>query len=57
MWKAKQNEISGGQDLMGLAAGVIYISCIKTCKSISQNETVTLKNRYKELKNPVIDLK
>ena len=59
MDKVKQNQISAGKDPMGLAATVIYMSCIKTGESISQKEIsnvagiteVTLRNRYKELKN------
>jgi transcription initiation factor TFIIB len=64
MEKVKQNEISAGKDPMGLAASVIYMSCIKTGESISQKEIsyvagiteVTLRNRYKDLKNRLIDL-
>ncbi len=64
MEKVKQKEISAGKDPMGLAATVIYISCIKTGESISQKEIsdvagiteVTLRNRYKDLKNRLIDL-
>jgi transcription initiation factor TFIIB len=64
MEKVKQNEVSAGKDPMGLAASVIYMSCIKTGESISQKEIscvagiteVTLRNRYKELKNRLIDL-
>ena len=59
MDKVKQNQISAGKDPMGLAATVIYMSCIKTGENISQKEIsnvagiteVTLRNRYKELKN------
>jgi transcription initiation factor TFIIB len=64
MDKVKQNEISAGKDPMGLAATVIYISCIKTGENISQKEIsnvagiteVTLRNRYKDLKNRLTDL-
>jgi transcription initiation factor TFIIB len=64
MDKVKQNEISAGKDPMGLAATVIYISCIKTGQNISQKEIsnvagiteVTLRNRYKDLKNRLTDL-
>jgi transcription initiation factor TFIIB len=57
MAKAAENEISAGKNPMGLAATVLYISCIKTGESISQKEIsnvagiteVTLRNRVKEL--------
>jgi transcription initiation factor TFIIB len=59
MKKVTQNEISAGKDPMGLAATVLYISCIKTGENISQKEIsyvagvteVTLRNRFKDLKN------
>jgi transcription initiation factor TFIIB len=59
MDKVTQNEISAGKDPMGLAATVLYISCIKTGENISQKEIsnaagvteVTLRNRVKDLKN------
>jgi transcription initiation factor TFIIB len=38
MKKVTQNEISAGKDPMGLAATVLYISCIKTGENISQKE-------------------
>ena len=49
---------------MELAATVLYISCIKTGENISQKEIsnvagiteVTLRNRYKDLKNRLTDL-
>jgi transcription initiation factor TFIIB len=64
MNKVKQNEISAGKDPMGLAATVIYMSCIKTGENISQKEIsnvagiteVTLRNRFKDLKNQLTDL-
>jgi transcription initiation factor TFIIB len=64
MQKVTENEISAGKDPMGLAATVIYISCIKTGENISQKEIsnvagiteVTLRNRYKDLKNRLTDL-
>jgi transcription initiation factor TFIIB len=57
MAKAAENEISAGKHPMGLAATVLYISCIKTGEYISQKEIsnvagiteVTLRNRVKEL--------
>ena len=59
MEKVTENEISAGKDPMGLAATVLYISCIKTGESITQKEIsnvagvteVTLRNRFKDLKN------
>ena len=64
MQKVTENEISAGKDPMGLAATVIYISCIKTGENITQKEIsnvagiteVTLRNRYKDLKNRLTDL-
>ena len=64
MDKVKQNQISAGKDPMGLAATVVYISCIKTGENISQKEIsnvagiteVTLRNRYKDLKNRLTGL-
>ncbi len=64
MEKVTENEISAGKDPMGLAATVIYISCIKTGENISQKEIsnvagiteVTLRNRYKDLKNILTEL-
>jgi transcription initiation factor TFIIB len=57
MTKAAENEISAGKDPMGVAATVLYISCIKTGEYISQKEIsnvagiteVTLRSRVKEL--------
>ena len=64
MDKIKQNEISAGKDPMGLAATVLYMSCIKTGENITQKEIsnvagvteVTLRNRFKDLSNHRIDL-
>src|SRR5918912_519548 len=64
MDKIKQNEISAGKDPMGLAATVLYMSCIKTGENITQKEIsnvagvteVTLRNRFKDLKNHLTDL-
>src|SRR5919198_6557495 len=64
MEKVTENEISAGKDPMGLAATVLYISCIKTGENISQKEIshaagitdVTLRNRFKDLKNQLTDL-
>jgi transcription initiation factor TFIIB len=59
MKEVTENEISAGKDPMGLAATVLYMSCIKTGENISQKEIssaagvteVTLRNRFKDLKN------
>ena len=59
MEKVTENEISAGKDPMGLAATVLYMSCIKTGENITQKEIsnvagvteVTLRNRFKDLKN------
>ena len=64
MEKVTENEISAGKDPMGLAATVLYISCIKTGENISQKEIsnvagiteVTLRNRFKDLQNHLTDL-
>src|SRR5919197_1398967 len=64
MNKVTQNEISAGKDPMGLAATVLYISCIKTGENISTKEIsnaagitdVTLRNRFKDLKNQLTEL-
>jgi|SRR5215212_639917 transcription initiation factor TFIIB len=64
MKEVTENEISAGKDPMGLAATVLYISCIKTGENISQKEIsniagvteVTLRNRLKDLQNHLTDL-
>ena len=64
MQKVTENEISAGKDPMGLAATVLYISGIKTGENISQKEIsnaagvteVTLRNRFKDLKNRLTEL-
>jgi transcription initiation factor TFIIB len=64
MEKVTENEISAGKDPMGLAATVLYMSCIKTGENITQKEIsnvagvteVTLRNRFKDLKNHLTDL-
>jgi transcription initiation factor TFIIB len=64
MEKVTENEISAGKDPMGLAATVLYISCIKTGENISQKDIshaagitdVTLRNRFKDLKNQLTEL-
>src|ERR687886_211856 len=64
MQKVTENEISAGKDPMGLAATVLYMSGIKTGENISQKEIsnaagvteVTLRNRFKDLKNRLTEL-
>jgi transcription initiation factor TFIIB len=64
MNKVTENEISAGKDPMGMAATVLYISCIKTGENKSQKEIcnvagvteVTLRNRFKDLKNQLTEL-
>ena len=64
MQKVTENEISAGKDPMGLAATVLYISCIQTGENISQKEIsniagvteVTLRNRLKDVQNHLADL-
>jgi transcription initiation factor TFIIB len=64
MKKVTENEISAGKDPMGLAATILYISCIKTGEKISQKDIshaagvteVTLRNRVKDLKNQITEL-
>jgi transcription initiation factor TFIIB len=64
MEKVTGNEISAGKDPMGLAATVLYISCIKTGENISQKEIsnvagiteVTLRNRFKDLTTQLTEL-
>src|SRR5919202_1860577 len=59
MEKVTENGISAGKDPMGVAATVLYISCIKTGEKISQKDIshaagvteVTLRNRFKGLKS------
>jgi transcription initiation factor TFIIB len=49
---------------MGVAATVLYISCIKTGENINQKDIshaagitdVTLRNRFKDLKNQLTEL-
>ena len=58
MNEASKRHIAAGKDPMGLAASVLYVSCLKTGEDRNQPEIanasgvtdVTLRNRYKELK-------
>ena len=64
MQNVTENEISAGKDPMGVAATVLYISCIKTGENIKQKHIsnaagiteVTLRNRFKDLKNQLTEL-
>ncbi len=64
MQKVTENEISAGKDPMGLAATVLYMSCIKTGENISQKDIsymagvteVTLRNRYKDIRNQLTEI-
>ena len=59
MKEVLENQISAGKDPMGLAASVLYVSCLKTGEDRTQAHIakasgvteVTLRTRYKELKN------
>ena len=61
MDEVTENEISAGKDPMGVAATVLYVSCIKTGEHISQKDIstaagitdVTLRNRFRDLKNQI----
>jgi transcription initiation factor TFIIB len=54
-----KKEISAGKDPMGLAATVLYLSCLKTGEERTQTQIaeasgvteVTVRNRLKELKS------
>jgi transcription initiation factor TFIIB len=58
MEEVAKKEISAGKDPMGLAAAILYISCVQTGENITQiviahasgKTEVTLRNRYTELK-------
>lgn len=58
MNQVTEKEISAGKDPMGLAATILYISCLRTGENKAQAEIakaaevteVTLRNRYKDLK-------
>jgi transcription initiation factor TFIIB len=58
MHSVTRSGISAGKDPMGLAASVLYLSCMNTGESRTQTEIseaacvteVTVRNRYKNLK-------
>ncbi|HET7390337.1 MAG TPA: transcription initiation factor IIB, partial [Nitrososphaeraceae archaeon] len=62
MKEVTEKEISAGKDPMGLAATVLYISCLKTGEDKTQTQManaagvteVTIRNRFKELKNQTL---
>jgi transcription initiation factor TFIIB len=57
-----KRQLPAGKDPLGLAACVLYISCLKTGENETQTQIakasgitdVTLRNRYKELKNKLL---
>jgi transcription initiation factor TFIIB len=66
--RRKHNEIlllSAGKNPMGLAAAILYLSCIKTGENKTQKEIaqaagvtdMTIRNRFKELKKQAIIIK
>jgi transcription initiation factor TFIIB len=65
MQNVTENEIlSAGKDPMGVAATVLYISCIKNGENVKQKHIsnaagitdVTLRNRFRDLKNQLTEL-
>jgi transcription initiation factor TFIIB len=62
MKEVTEKEISAGKDPMGLAATILYISCLKTGEDKTQTQMahaagvteVTVRNRFKELKNQTL---
>lgn len=63
MKEVSEIQISAGKDPMGLAASVLYVSCLKTGEDKTQAQIaeasgvteVTLRTRYKELKNKLLN--
>jgi transcription initiation factor TFIIB len=63
MKEVLENQLSAGKDPMGLAASVLYVSCLKTGEDRTQAHIakasgvteVTLRTRYKELKNKLLN--
>jgi transcription initiation factor TFIIB len=64
MKKVTDREIPAGKDPMGMAATVLYISCLKTGEEKTQTQLanasgvteVTIRNRYKDLKKKLESL-
>ena len=62
MTDAVKMKITAGKVPMGLAAAILYLSCIKTSENISQSSIaeasgvteVTIRNRLKDIKNKLI---
>jgi transcription initiation factor TFIIB len=56
-------QIAAGKDPMGLAASVLYVSCLKTGEDKTQPQIakasgvtdVTIRTRYKEIKNKLLN--
>jgi transcription initiation factor TFIIB len=63
MKEVSKRQIAAGKDPMGLAASVLYVSCLKTGEDSTQAHIakasgvseVTLRTRYKELKNKLLN--
>jgi transcription initiation factor TFIIB len=59
MDEVTEKQISAGKNPMGIAATILYISCLKTCENKTQTDIarasgvteVTIRNRFKELKS------
>ena len=57
---AQENKESAGKDPMGLAAAALYLACVRNNENMTQRDIaqaanvteVTIRNRYKGLKNP-----
>ena len=63
MKEVSNRQIAAGKDPMGLAASVLYVSCLKTGEDKTQTQIakasgvtdVTIRTRYKELKNKLLN--
>ena len=63
MNEVSKRQIAAGKDPMGLAASIIYTSCLKTGESTSQMRiayasgvtVMTIRKRFKEVKNKLVD--
>ena len=62
MGEASRRGISAGKDPMGIAASILFISCMLTGEYRTQTQIaiasgvteVTIRNRYKELKSKLL---
>jgi transcription initiation factor TFIIB len=62
MKEVSEREIAAGKDPMGIAASILFISCLKTGEYRTQSQIanasgvteVTVRNRYKELKSKLL---